>query len=505
MEYLREVDKLFNNFTPLAINHETRWKSKAMQKEESSHPGYDSEEVVLAKLKSILNKLSWTNLEKLTPQFLESLGSRVEHQMIQTSLRLVAKKASLEPHFGPLYARLAVKLAYTHKAFKKWLLAICKEEFDEQTQKRGADKKELIGLTKFIGELYLQKLIKGPIILGCCSTLLQNGSDESKMEAASHILTIVGRDLDEEQPPGLTELWERVSLLSLPGPECTSRRIQFLLQGVLEIRENKWVNIRHQQERAMTIAQVHAQVASEAKKGPLVSTSALRRSRSSEGFVDRRKQNSPIPSTPIRSPLRRVRSEAPSAKSTLQSSLQKAAGYATPPRLSSIPTPDHDQAAKKFVSALRDYFVHGDSKEFILGVNEAGLDDGCSRVSALSSGVLHVLEKKEIEVKLFLDAVDHCVRDGCVATEDLGDSLVKPLDFLLDLEIDAPLAPKFLAMIVSHWLPYVSLSSVFQKTSESFRDEGRPTEFFSRVRKISGENVTVEDREFLDGLLESNQ
>ena len=519
LERIHNDDTLFNDYSPLEINEETRWKSKAMLKTPSPTSA-DSEAIVIAKLQSILNKLSWTNLDKLTVQFLGSLGSTVEQHMIQTSLRLVARKASLEPHFGPLYARLSVKLALTHKAFKKTLLSICKELFDQLTEKGGdVDKKELIGLTKFVGELYVQKLIRGPIMVGCCEVLLQSETDDAKLEAASQVLTIVGQDLDTEKPEGVDALWDHVTSLSGAGSKV-SKRIQFLLQAVLEVRANKWVNIRHQQESAMTIAQVHAQAAADAKKGPVVSTSALRRSRSSEGF-GRKRQKSPVatPSaTARRSPLRRVRSEAPTKstlQSSLQSSLQRAAmgtsseGHATTIKAESTsslpPPPDPDQAAKQFVSALRDFFVHGDVKEIVLSVKEISLDDEACCAAAISSGILFVLEKKETDVAKFLEAVDHCVREGRFSGEMLADGLVEPFDLLRDIEIDAPLAPKFLATIVAHWLKsHATLEGIVQKCSTTFKEDGRPEELFATVLRLRGDKINQETLRVFKSLCSSD-
>lgn len=517
---LEDGHKKWCDFKPL--EHGTdRWKPKHLRENESQP---QSLELTLSKLQSILNKLSWTNLDKLTLQFLETLGTEtsIPKHTLECSLRLVTKKACLEPHFGSLYARLSVKLASVHKAFKKTLLVLCKDKFDElsateeDTKNETIQKKQLIGLCRFIGELHSQKIIKGTIMVDCCNHLLSSLTDEKKLEAGAQLLTIVGKGVDEDENLDSSALWQRLETMTKQVP---SQRIRFLLQAVLELKDMKWVNVRHQHESATTIAQIHAKALEESRHGPVVATSAqkLKRSQSSDEIPRSRSKS---PATPPRNPVRRAQSEAPG--SPLRSSLQSAAASpsklptivssplksslqsaATVPRRSPKKVLDTSRVESSVKSLFKEFFVHGDVQEVQQCVSEVvapNIDIIAPMV--VSAGILLVLEAKEEQVLKFIGALDKMLEDNVISIQHCLKGLDQPTELLRDIEIDAPRAPSFLSMILSSWLKHnTTLKEMSNAFAVYFLEEGNPAELAAKVLRHRDDEPTKDDIEAVRSLL----
>jgi translation initiation factor 4G len=264
---------------PLEINEDTRWKATVFKKEKDNE---DTDDVVLKKALLILNKLSVTKFEKLSDAFLETGIGRNE-RCLAGAIELIVKKAQDEPHFSAMYAALCLKLARTpmdfeepgkNKRFKKMLLAECQKEFetdtktkiekaiegvvDEEERQLKADlvKKHYLGHMRFIGELYKGDLISIKIMVMVLPQLLEGnmngeGMDEEKIECFAKLMTVIGLILEQqsaalrdvgktEVSEKLSECWEQVKMLA--GKKnvspSVSNRIKFMLQDLLEMREN---------------------------------------------------------------------------------------------------------------------------------------------------------------------------------------------------------------------------------------------------------------------------
>jgi translation initiation factor 4G len=629
-----EQAKVFN-FKPLQVNEQTRWKPKVQQQtNRNNHPQSNKEEEEdhtqqLQTIQGILNKLSWTNIDKLTLKFVETLGVGQDHvispQLLHTSMKLVVEKAMTEPHFAELYARLSTKLSDVHRAFKRTILGICQEEFEATesedkndhadltpAEKASADRlarKKSIGLMKYIGELYVMKLIKVQIMISCLERLLVH-DDEEKLECFCKLMTTIGKQLDNEgEQDAIQHIWDEVyGLAGLSGTAATSAhstkdvssnsstkplapstRLRFLLKDLIELKENDWVQIRHVHETAKTIDQIHKQAALEAKLGPSVSTSQLRRSQSSggSGFAGA----SPVPMTPKKniqrtrsydavsdgfptaSPairttprkpnkknLRRVKSEV-NTPNTLNSSLQQNLvpsrrnrsssassngededGLAVPQSTlqsspSTVPPPSSNQkpydpkvCGEKTKAILNEYFVGGDLNEAVALIQElvnggagTGLVEGRVERGAaiIEGGVLMVLEMKESQVQKFLELIIQCCLSKIINRESLILGLRDPLEFLRDIEIDAPRAGEFLAQIIANWLMIPSSPSSSENGNakilglgsldfllsapDYFRTDGRPATFAAQILKYHGGTVTDEDVQIISQLMSDDE
>ncbi|KAM6160632.1 eukaryotic translation initiation factor 4 gamma 1 isoform 2-T2 [Erethizon dorsatum] len=239
-------------------------------------------------------------LNKLTPQMFQQLMKQVTQLAIDTEERLkgvidlIFEKAISEPNFSVAYANMcrclmALKVPTTEKPtvtvnFRKLLLNRCQKEFEkdkdddevfEKKQKemdeaataeeRGRLKEELeeardtarrrsLGNIKFIGELFKLKMLTEAIMHDCVVKLLKN-HDEESLECLCRLLTTIGKDLDfAKAKPRMDQYFNQME--KIIKEKKTSSRIRFMLQDVLDLRQNNWVPRRGDQG-PKTIDQIH--------------------------------------------------------------------------------------------------------------------------------------------------------------------------------------------------------------------------------------------------------
>ncbi|XP_062858554.1 eukaryotic translation initiation factor 4 gamma 1-like [Trichomycterus rosablanca] len=239
-------------------------------------------------------------LNKLTPQMFEQLMKQITKLPINTEERLhgvvnlIFEKAVSEPHFSSTYANMChslmeLKVPTSDKSESTWsfhkvLLSRCQQEFEkdkkddkliEQKQKeldeatkekdRQLFKNELeelrikartrsLGNIKFMGELYKLKMITEQIMHDCIKKLLKN-EDEESLECLSKLLSTAGKDLDSKKDKlQLDQYFHQME--KIIREKKTSSRIRFMLQDVLDLRQNNWVS-RRVDQGPKTIDQVH--------------------------------------------------------------------------------------------------------------------------------------------------------------------------------------------------------------------------------------------------------
>ncbi|XP_035277495.1 eukaryotic translation initiation factor 4 gamma 1a isoform X2 [Anguilla anguilla] len=239
-------------------------------------------------------------LNKLTPQMFQPLMKQVSELAIDTTERLkgvidlVFEKAISEPNFSVAYANMCrcltgLKVPTAEKQtvtvnFRKLLLNRCQMEFEkdkdndqifEQKQKemeaaateeeRQRLKEELeearemarrrsLGNIKFIGELFKLKMLTEAIMHDCVVKLLKS-HDEESLECLCRLLTTIGKDLDfQKAKPRMDQYFTQME--KIIKERKTSSRIRFMLQDVLDLRQNSWVP-RRSDQGPKTIQQIH--------------------------------------------------------------------------------------------------------------------------------------------------------------------------------------------------------------------------------------------------------
>ncbi|XP_051989762.1 eukaryotic translation initiation factor 4 gamma 1-like isoform X4 [Xyrauchen texanus] len=266
-------------------------KSRGAEEEEDDTDAGKTQEL-FRRVRSVLNKL--------TPQMFQQLMKQVTELSIDTEERLkgvidlIFEKAISEPNFSVAYANMCrclmgLKVPTSDKPgvtvnFRKLLLNRCQKEFEkdkdddeifEQKQKeldasteeeeRQRLKEELedakdkarrrsLGNIKFIGELFKLKMLTEPIMHDCIVKLLKN-HDEESLECLCRLLSTIGKDLDfEKAKPRMDQYFNQMG--KIIKDKKTSSRIRFMLQDVLDLRQNNWVPRRGDQG-PKTIDQIH--------------------------------------------------------------------------------------------------------------------------------------------------------------------------------------------------------------------------------------------------------
>ena len=250
-----------------------------------------------------------------------------------------------------------------------------------------------------------------------------------------------------------------------------------------------WIT-RRKEEKVMTIAEIHQEVAKEeahaarrssSSRNVLAGTGSLRRStsdiRSSRPIVD---QDGFVQIAPSRSSGNLVRASSdlitaggPSQQQNLPKPVRRAQSFSVAPRSTSslglraqLPTAPAEPVAKpgssleeiekKAKTMLKEYFVSGDLSEAVLTIDEivgVGKDDDSVKrgTKVVETCVLLVLEGKPDDVDKMLVVLKAAHQQSKIADKCFLNGLDDPLEFLSDIEIDAPSARKFMVKIVAEF------------------------------------------------------
>lgn len=147
-----------------------------------------------------------------------------------------------------------------------------------------------------------------------------------------------------------------------------------------------------------------------------------------------------------------------------------------------------EQCQSRMKSILKEYFVGGDTADAVLSVHEM-IQVGCKGsvergAKAIETGVLMVMEMKEVNVKQLLTVLESCIKDSKIEKEAIVQGLNDPLEFLRDIQIDAPLAASHLSLIVAKLISWNAISFDFLlHTPEFFRTDGKPASFAVEILK----------------------
>ncbi|XP_076141476.1 uncharacterized protein LOC143124068 isoform X2 [Alosa pseudoharengus] len=163
--------------------------------------------------------------------------------------------------------------------FRKLLLNHCQKEFKmgldveeknielvtcsgEQQQSVKDTDIRMVGIVKFIGQLFQLKMLTEAIMHDCIVKLLKAQSEES-LVCVCVMLYVTGKDLDfDKAKPRMDQYFNLIN--KIIKEKQTSNRIRFMLQDVIDLRQANWV--RHGDPGPQTIANIRKQ-AMEKKMG----------------------------------------------------------------------------------------------------------------------------------------------------------------------------------------------------------------------------------------------
>lgn len=235
------------------------WKSRREERFDMNAPMKDEEEAKYEKMKKdirgLLNKITPSTYEDLSTEFC-AYKVNEDPKLLSPIIDLIFDKAVEEPHFCPLYSDLCKKQVEVErqflrdktpdsaqqqpqpqkdKSFRNAIILKCQTTFsdsksydekmqvleaklkelsddkdarvpieDEIETLRSKEKRRLLGIIKFIGQLYRHQLVVEMIIHWCAVELIKRftaTTDEVYIEYAVQLINTVGKIYEQRNPP----------------------------------------------------------------------------------------------------------------------------------------------------------------------------------------------------------------------------------------------------------------------------------------------------------------
>ncbi|XP_071840356.1 eukaryotic translation initiation factor 4 gamma 3-like isoform X2 [Apostichopus japonicus] len=275
---------------------ENAWKPDSKKKKKDSEDKDDDAEL-LRSFKSILNKLTPQNFQKLMNQTMQ-LPINSEERLTGV-IDLVFEKAIMEPGFSQAYANMCrvmqnievTKADGSKVQFRKLIIIKCQKQFERQRsdekiemeKKRIAAlsakeqeeaqaeleyqqmiaKKQIIGNIRFIGELFKLSLLTEKIMQGCIFLLLK-AKDEESLECMSKLVSTIGQSLDHQKGKALMDQYFN-QVDKIIKEKKISSRIRFMLHDLKDLRDNNWKPRRNEAKPVM-IDQIRKEAEMEKQK-----------------------------------------------------------------------------------------------------------------------------------------------------------------------------------------------------------------------------------------------
>uniref|UniRef100_A0A4W6G5X7 Eukaryotic translation initiation factor 4 gamma 2 n=1 Tax=Lates calcarifer TaxID=8187 RepID=A0A4W6G5X7_LATCA len=238
-----------------------RWvPSRSTRRDANSSNEKGQNDAIFRKVRGILNKLTPEKFDKLC---LELLNVGVDSKLVLKGIiLLIVDKALEEPKYSQLYAQLCLRLAEdapnfeepstesqaTQKqntTFRRLLISKLQDDlFDTEEEQRAIAKIKMLGNIKFIGELGKLNLIHESILHKCIKTVKEERVQLKDMgedlECLCQIMKTVGPKLDHDKAKSLMDQYFG-RMRSLTNNKELPARIRFLLQNMVELRDNNWM------------------------------------------------------------------------------------------------------------------------------------------------------------------------------------------------------------------------------------------------------------------------
>lgn len=214
-------------------------------------------------IQSTLNKLTEKNYRELSDKVLEL--EMLDDKVIDEVVSRIYDKALDEPAFSPWYAQLCFdisKYAYTcqtngqpssieGESLRRAVVFRAQATFDSMAHTDTQDEAELTKLRKrklanikFVGELFVRKLLKKTIMMAIVQEIFHTGdvnpTPPSKIDAevGLEFLNVVGKELESQQV-ALARVWEVIRMHMASG--AFGKRLTFLYQNLLDLQASGWV------------------------------------------------------------------------------------------------------------------------------------------------------------------------------------------------------------------------------------------------------------------------
>lgn len=247
----------------------------------------DEDQLKQRQIKSILNKL--------TPQNFDKLFEKVKEVNIDSApclhgvISQIFDKALMEPTFCEMYAKFCVQLAaglpefYEDNekvVFKRVLLNKCQEEFErdereqaeaeqaeehgeekvsaeERRAKKAAARRRMLGNIRFIGELYKESMLTERIMHECIKKLIGEFQhpEEENVEALCKLMSTIGHMIDHPKAKEHIDAYF-FRMTKMSNNQGLPSRLRFMLRDLIDLRKNGWQE-RRKVEGPKKIEEVH--------------------------------------------------------------------------------------------------------------------------------------------------------------------------------------------------------------------------------------------------------
>eukprot|EP00525_Craspedostauros_australis_P008970 CAMPEP_0198118266 /NCGR_PEP_ID=MMETSP1442-20131203/20977_1 /TAXON_ID= /ORGANISM="Craspedostauros australis, Strain CCMP3328" /LENGTH=231 /DNA_ID=CAMNT_0043776493 /DNA_START=10 /DNA_END=705 /DNA_ORIENTATION=+ len=164
-----------------------------------------------------------------------------------------------------------------------------------------------------------------------------------------------------------------------------------------------------------------------------------------------------------------------------------------------------DECKKKMKSTLKEFFFVGDTKDAMLNIQDLIMADhegsDAREKQIMQTAFFFVMEAKKGDLPKFFTLLRECVPKLAPAT--IPNALQDPLEFLNDIELDAPLARSHLAQIVGELitLNVIQMDILTKNSPDYFREESKAATFACKVLKsMKDRDPTPEDIAIVESL-----
>ncbi|CAO3694636.1 unnamed protein product [Rhizopus stolonifer] len=279
---------------------ENRWVPLSMKSASTSTPDdLLSEEVIIRKVKALLNKLTVEKFDSISAQIFEYCRQSEKEkngQALRTVIRLTFEKACDEPSFVTMWARLCRTMCDSMTdaivdetvrdrndnacsgvlLFRMCLFNRCQEEFEKGWKTKVPElaagemmtdeyyvgikaKRQGLGLIQFIGELFKLGMLSEKVMYNC---LIKLGNDptnagDEEAESLCKLLSTVGQNLDSK-----THSFKWVSIImarmrdEMTNSPKLSSRVKFMITDLVELRNQRWVSPNGTKVEPTTLAKI---------------------------------------------------------------------------------------------------------------------------------------------------------------------------------------------------------------------------------------------------------
>ncbi|KAK2197616.1 bifunctional Armadillo-type fold/MIF4G-like [Babesia duncani] len=236
---------------------------------------------------SLLNKLTVEKFLTVAEKLAVLYESLTTEQEVEEMVQLVHDKAVSELDYSDMYADLAFLLKYRFNnkldvgykftCFHRTLLNRCQNSFVEINNEMADDessnlsKRWVLGNIRFMGEMFLRKIITLTIIVQISRALVwidpnEKPPSEHLAECFTELFTTIGYTLDQISG-GREILDEYMGVLQrLKQANIYSVRINYRIQDLIDLRANNWQK-KLFKEKATSVAQIHLEAQEEEMRG----------------------------------------------------------------------------------------------------------------------------------------------------------------------------------------------------------------------------------------------